>query len=200
MSGFVALRRGATADALRRLRAATRGGEGAGAARARAALAYGVALASAGPDGERAAGGARGAGPRARGGRPARRARVRAVPGEALGGDGATPRRPACGRGSASKAEVAPVGVSARRAAALGVRLDRLHQLDEDAARRLRVDERDLVAVRAGARRLVDERDAERRQEGERLLDALHLHRDVVQARAALLQEPLDGRRCPWAR
>jgi hypothetical protein len=47
MSGFVALRRGATADALRRLRAATEAVKEPGQ-RARARLAYGVALASAG--------------------------------------------------------------------------------------------------------------------------------------------------------
>jgi hypothetical protein len=47
MSGFVALRRGATADALRRLRAATEAVKEP-AQRARARLAYGVALASAG--------------------------------------------------------------------------------------------------------------------------------------------------------
>jgi hypothetical protein len=47
MSGFVALRRGATADALRRLRAATEATKEP-VKRARAALAYGVALASAG--------------------------------------------------------------------------------------------------------------------------------------------------------
>jgi hypothetical protein len=47
MSGFVALRRGATADALRRLRAATEAVTEP-AQRARARLAYGVALASAG--------------------------------------------------------------------------------------------------------------------------------------------------------
>jgi hypothetical protein len=47
MSGFVALRRGATADALRRLRAATEAVREP-AQRARARLAYGVALASAG--------------------------------------------------------------------------------------------------------------------------------------------------------
>jgi hypothetical protein len=47
MSGFVALRRGATADALRRLRAATEAVKEP-AKRARARLAYGVALASTG--------------------------------------------------------------------------------------------------------------------------------------------------------
>jgi hypothetical protein len=47
MSGFVALRRGATADALRRLRVATEAVKEP-AQRARARLAYGVALASAG--------------------------------------------------------------------------------------------------------------------------------------------------------
>lgn len=47
MSGFVALRRGATADALRRLRAATEAAREP-AQRARARLAYGVALAGAG--------------------------------------------------------------------------------------------------------------------------------------------------------
>src|SRR5262249_2651178 len=47
MSGFVALRRGATADALRRLRAASEAVKQP-AQRARARLAYGVALASAG--------------------------------------------------------------------------------------------------------------------------------------------------------
>jgi hypothetical protein len=47
MSGFIALRRGATADALRRLRAATEAVKEP-AQRARARLAYGVALASAG--------------------------------------------------------------------------------------------------------------------------------------------------------
>ena len=47
MSGFVALRRGATADALRRLRGATEA-LSEPAQRARACLAYGVALASAG--------------------------------------------------------------------------------------------------------------------------------------------------------
>jgi hypothetical protein len=47
MSGFVALRRGATADALRRLRAATEAAKEPGQ-RARARLAYGVALAGAG--------------------------------------------------------------------------------------------------------------------------------------------------------
>ncbi len=47
MSGFVALRRGATADALRRLRAATEAAREP-AQRARSRLAYGVALASAG--------------------------------------------------------------------------------------------------------------------------------------------------------
>ena len=47
MSGFIALRRGATADALRRLRSATEAVKEP-AQRARARLAYGVALASAG--------------------------------------------------------------------------------------------------------------------------------------------------------
>jgi hypothetical protein len=47
LSGFVALRRGATADALRRLRAATEAARGP-AQKARARLAYGVALAGAG--------------------------------------------------------------------------------------------------------------------------------------------------------
>ena len=47
MSGLVALRRGATADALRRLRSATEAVKEP-AQRARARLAYGVALASAG--------------------------------------------------------------------------------------------------------------------------------------------------------
>lgn len=47
MSGFVALRRGATADALRRLRAAAEAAKEPGQ-RARARLAYGVALAGAG--------------------------------------------------------------------------------------------------------------------------------------------------------
>jgi hypothetical protein len=47
LAGFVALRRGATADALRRLRAATEAARGP-AQKARARLAYGVALAGAG--------------------------------------------------------------------------------------------------------------------------------------------------------
>ena len=64
-----------------------------------------------------------------------------------------------------------------------------LHELDQDAAGRLRMHEGHLVPARAGPRRLVDERHAEPLQEGEGRLDSLHLDRDVVQARPALLEE-----------
>ena len=60
----------------------------------------------------------------------------------------------------------------------------RLDELDEHAARRLRMKERDLVTARALPRRLVDQRHAERLQRREGLLDPLHLDRDVVEAGA----------------
>ena len=69
------------------------------------------------------------------------------------------------------------------------IRFDELHQ---DAARDARVNEGDFVPTRSDAWRFVNEADAERLQERERVLDALDLHRHVVQARPSLAEKFLE--------
>ena len=69
-----------------------------------------------------------------------------------------------------------------------------LGQFDQHAARAAGVEERDALALRTGAGRLVDEPDAggaAARQGGVQILDG---EADVMDAGAALREEPGDGR------
>jgi hypothetical protein len=68
-----------------------------------------------------------------------------------------------------------------------------LHELDEDAARRFGMEERDAVPPGSGPGRLVDESDALRPEASEVALQVLRAIRDVVQGRAAALEEPPHG-------
>jgi hypothetical protein len=56
------------------------------------------------------------------------------------------------------------------------------------------MQERDSVPARSGARSAVDERNAGGVEAGELALEVVGAIRDVVQSRAAALQEPSDGR------
>src|ERR1700682_5065089 len=67
-----------------------------------------------------------------------------------------------------------------------------LHEMDEDAARGLRVQERDLRAPRAGTRRLVDDGEARGLGVTHSLFDVGDAERDVMEALAAPRDEPRD--------
>ncbi|HEY0303712.1 MAG TPA: hypothetical protein VGC44_02010 [Longimicrobiales bacterium] len=69
-----------------------------------------------------------------------------------------------------------------------------LDQLDEDALRALRVQERDAVSPCARAGLLIDQADARRGQSLECSFEVGDAVRDVVQPRAALIQKFLDSR------
>src|SRR5208283_1851979 len=86
------------------------------------------------------------------------------------------------------------LSLQARRHNCLGLprrwRVLRLDELDEHTPSCPGVDERHLVPSRAATGHAIDHGDAEALEQRDRLLDALHLDRNVVQSRAALLEEP----------
>src|SRR5919202_1280592 len=67
------------------------------------------------------------------------------------------------------------------------------HELCQNAAGRLRVDERDLQTEHPAARRLVDQLHPVGAQADELRPQIVHLESDVVHAGSALCEEPPDG-------